>query len=133
MRASRSSLFWYHRPMPKQPEGKIVAKIKDLVVEAGGRPIKIVGSDEGFQEVGIPDLLICYKGQFIGAEVKQPGGKLRPAQRVLLREIYEAGGVAAVLETVEQARILLSFCKDRRNTEVPTCFNRGILSARFTI
>lgn len=120
--------------MPKQPEGKLVAKIKTVVKRRGGRPVKIVGSDEGFQEVGIPDLLVCFKGQFIGAEVKQPGGSLRPAQRVFLHEIYDAGGVAAVLETVGQAEELLSKIEDRSKREVPMgtplCYDRGRIRGR---
>jgi hypothetical protein len=113
--------------MPRQPEGKLVAKIKDFLVDEGARPFKIVGSDEGFQEIGIPDLLVCYKGWFIGAEVKQSGGKLRPAQRVILHEIYRAGGVAAVLETVEQTERLLLTIKERRPSESPLCYDRGEL------
>jgi len=116
--------------MPRQPEGKLVVKIKDLLVKEGARPFKIVGSDEGFQEIGIPDLLVCFRGRFVGAEVKQPGGKLRPAQRVVLSEIYNAGGVAAVLETVEQATKLLSAIKDGRHFEGPMCFDRGRIHLR---
>ena len=111
--------------MSRQPEGRIVEKIKLLFQENGGRPFKIVGSDEGFQETGIPDLLVCFRGRFIGAEVKQPGADLRPTQRVILHEIYRAGGVAAVLETVEQAAELLSHLKDRRFSEGPICYDRG--------
>jgi len=100
--------------MSKQPEGKLVAKIKLVFEKEGARAFKIQASEESHQEVGVPDILICLWGQFIGAEVKQLGGKLRPLQRVVLHEIYEAGGVAAVLETVEQAEALLSHIKDRR-------------------
>lgn len=117
--------------MPRQPEGKLVAKIKHLVSVRGGRCFKIVGSEESHQEVGIPDLLICYRGVFIGAEVKQPGAKLRPAQRVVLREIYDAGGVAAVLETVEQAERLLAEFEDWGDDEVVLCFDRGKSSTTF--
>lgn len=119
--------------MPRQPEGKLVAKIKELMVKDGARPFKIHGSEEGFQEIGIPDLLVCYLGQFIGAEVKMPGEKLRPTQRVVLREIFDAGGVAAVLETVGQASVLMSYCEKRRNPEVPVCFNRGTFNNRWDI
>lgn len=113
--------------MPKQPEGKLVKKIKELVVEHGGRPFKIHGSDEGFQEVGIPDLLWCVRGRFVGAEVKQPGAQLRPAQRRILHEIYEAGGVAAVIETVGQAAVLLAYLEKEGDSEVhrPLCYDRG--------
>lgn len=115
--------------MPRQPEGKLVAKIKDEVKKRGGRSFKIHGDDEGFQEIGIPDLLICYKGRFVGAEVKQPGGKLRPTQRVILHEIYNAGGVAAVLETVGQVAVLLSILDKEAVHERAKglCFDRGTI------
>jgi len=116
--------------MARQPEGRVVEKIKWLFREEGGRPFKIVGSDEGFQETGIPDLLVCWRGYFIGAEVKQPGASLRPTQRVILHEIHKAGGVAAVLETVEQAEALLSYLKDRRSSEAPICYDRGTVRRR---
>lgn len=111
--------------MARQPEGKLVVKIKELVVKAGGRPFKIHGSDEGYQEIGIPDLLVCLKGNFVGIEVKQPGAKLRPAQRVVLHEIHKAGGIAAVVETVGQAAVLLSTLSKRRPGDKGLCFDRG--------
>jgi len=116
--------------MSRQPEGKLVTKIKAVFEKEGARAFKIQASEESHQEVGVPDILICLWGQFIGAEVKQPGGKLRPLQRVVLREIYEAGGVAAVLETVEQAEALLSHIKGRRNrgqAHRSTLYYRGTL------
>lgn len=118
--------------MPRQPEGKLVKSIKELIVLHGGRPFKIQGSDESFQEVGIPDLLWVYRGRFIGSEVKQPGKKLRPTQRVVLHEIFEAGGVASVLETVGQAAILLTYLERESALAKPypaVCFDRG--SIRF--
>jgi hypothetical protein len=113
--------------MPKQPEGKLVHKIKLLVADRRGRSFKIHGDDEGFQEIGIPDLLICHRGWFIGIEAKQSSGKLRPMQRKALHEIYDAGGVAAVVETVGQAARLLSHLEDRSPTESSKglCFDRG--------
>jgi VRR-NUC domain len=113
--------------MAHQPEGKLVARIKQEVVKAGGRPFKIVGQDEGYQEVGIPDLLWCIRGRFVGAEVKQPGAKLRPAQRRILHEIFDAGGVAAVLETVGQAAALLAFLvkEGEYETRRGICYDRG--------
>jgi hypothetical protein len=116
--------------MARQPEGRLVAKIKTFVTKEGGRPFKIMGSDESFQEVGIPDLLICFQGWFVGAEVKQRGESLRPTQRVILHEIYQAGGAAAVLETVKQAELLLSYLKHRRNSEGPICYDRGVMRRR---
>ena len=92
------------------PEARLVAKIQKLLEEKGARPFKIVGSEEGFQEAGIPDLLVCYRGAFIGLEVKQPGAEnnLRPRQKHVLRQIEDAGGIAEVVSSVEQVRRLLA-------------------------
>lgn len=108
-----------------QPEAKLTRKIRAVFEREGARSFKIQASEESHQEAGIPDVLICLWGLFIGMETKQPGGKLRPLQRVVLHEIFMAGGVAAVVETVEQAESLLSYLKGRSPSEVGLLFNRG--------
>jgi hypothetical protein len=100
--------FWYHTLMPRQPEGKLVAQIKQLLAERGARAFKIQGGDDSFQEIGIPDLLVCYKGRFVGLEAKMPGGKLSTKQKVVLDEIANTGGIAAVVTTVGQVSDLLA-------------------------
>jgi hypothetical protein len=126
--------------MPRQPEGKLQKKVQDLIREAGGTCFKIHGSDDSYQSVGIPDLLCCVHGRFVGIETKLPGEKLRPMQRVALHEIFRAGGVAAVVETVGQGVRLLSYLEDRRDGEksVPNkhggvCFDRGAIVYRFEL
>lgn len=118
--------------MPRQPEGKLVARIKDLIADHEGRCFKIHGNDDGFQEIGIPDLLVCLAGRFVGIEVKQPGEGLRPRQRKVLNEIFAAGGVAAVCETVGQVAILLSLIEKESDIESSTglLFDRGRIDRR---
>lgn len=113
--------------MPKQPEGKLVTRIKDLIADREGRSFKIHGNDDGFQEIGIPDLLVCLAGRFVGIEVKQPGEPLRPRQRKVLNEIFAAGGVAAVCETVGQVAVLLQLLEKESDSEKSRglCFDRG--------
>jgi hypothetical protein len=115
--------------VPRQPEGKLVAKIKQQIKAANGKPFKIQASEDSHQEVGIPDLLCCVAGRFVGIEVKQPGEQLRPAQRVRLREIYDAGGFAAVVETVGQVAVLLLILEKESDFEKSrsACFDRGHL------
>ena len=108
-----------------QQEAKLTKKIRVVFERVGARVFKIQASEESHQEVGIPDTLFCLWGQFVGMEVKQPGGKLRPLQRVVLHEIFMAGGVAAVVETVEQAELLLSYLKGRSADEGGLLFYRG--------
>lgn len=60
------------------------------------------------QEQGLPDLVNCFMGRFVGLEVKQPGEEPSPKQRQILGEIEAAGGVAAVVTTVEEVAELLA-------------------------
>src|SRR4249920_135428 len=90
-----------------QPEGRIVKKIQARIAERGGRCFKIWGSDGSRQEVGIPDLLVCFYGVFLGLEVKQPGEKASPIQRQVLKTIEAAGGVARVVCSVEEVDEIL--------------------------
>jgi hypothetical protein len=98
--------------MSRQPEGRLVKHIQKLVSEKGGRSFKIHGGGKGeeavFQEVGIPDLLVCYRGRFLGWEVKQPGEEPSRIQQYVLDEIEAAGGYPSVVTTVEEAAHLLT-------------------------
>ena len=75
--------------------------------------------------MGIPDLLCCIYGRFVGIEVKQLGEELRPLQRLTLNEIYAAGGIAAVCETVEQVVGLLDILEKEYSHQRPICYDRG--------
>jgi hypothetical protein len=90
------------------PEARLVKRIQAYITSKGGRSFKIVGNEEGRQEVGIPDLLVCYRGFFVGLEVKQPGAEhtVRPRQKRVLKQIEEAGGVAEVVSSVEDVRLI---------------------------
>ena len=121
--------------MAKQPESKLVKRLQKLIKDEGGCFFKIHGGDNPFQAVGIPDLLCCIYGQFVGIEVKMPGEKLRPMQRVALGEIYRAGGIAAVVETVEQGKNLLSYLVERGEIVedlLPMCYDRGVCVSFWT-
>lgn len=97
-----------------QPERRIVQRIQAYLEGRGARPFKIFGEEGSYQEAGIPDLLVCYRGVFIGVEVKQPGGEASPLQKRVLRSIESAGGIAAVVESVEQVEHLLSKVDKKR-------------------
>jgi hypothetical protein len=112
-----------------QPEHRLHKKLQAQIKGAGGCIFKIHGGDNPFQAVGIPDLLCCIQGRFVGIEVKMPGGSLRPAQVAALNEIYRAGGIAAVVETVEQGRKLLSVITGGGlRADLPVLFDRGFVS-----
>lgn len=50
-----------------------------------------------FTKSGIPDILACVNGYFVGVEVKAQNGKPSELQLYNVRKIREAGGFAVVL------------------------------------
>lgn len=61
-----------------------------------------------YSPAGIPDIIACVDGRFVGLEVKQPGGKLTLIQEATLRKITEAGGTAHMVTCVEDVSRIVS-------------------------
>jgi VRR-NUC domain len=83
-----------------QPESNLVRKIRAYLEGRNAWVFKVHGGDNPFQEVGVPDLVCCWRGLFIGLEVKLPGEKASPKQRHVMKAIREAGGMAEVVTSV---------------------------------
>ena len=73
--------------------------------EQGAAVYNIAGGP--LQSRATPDLLVCYKGHFVGLECKQPGAKCTKLQVRELDRIDEAGGVAAVVHSKDECAQLL--------------------------
>lgn len=71
-------------------------KIKMFLKDSGCWFIKYWGGGE-FTKSGIPDILCCCCGKFIGLEVKAPRGKATDLQKYNLKKIHRAGGIAVLL------------------------------------
>lgn len=71
-------------------------RVKKFLKDEGCYFIKYWGGGE-FTKSGIPDILCCCKGRFVGCEVKAPTGEPKPLQIHNLRKIHEAGGIAVLL------------------------------------
>jgi VRR-NUC domain len=56
---------------------------------------------------GVPDLVILHSGRIMGLEVKSPGGTLSREQKEFRVEWERAGGIYAVVRSVEEGRALL--------------------------
>ena len=56
---------------------------------------------------GVPDIICCYKGRFIGMECKLPGGKLTELQKRAITRINRAGGIARRVECVADAMSII--------------------------
>lgn len=59
--------------------------------------------------VGLPDLIMCYRGQFIGMEIKVPDPSSQPSKIQVrrIKEIREANGRAFVVRSVASAMRIL--------------------------
>lgn len=71
-------------------------KIKNYIKEHGGYVIKYWGGGI-YTESGVPDLLVCYKGKFLGLEVKGDGGRPSELQKYNIKKIQDAGGIGMIV------------------------------------
>lgn len=71
-------------------------KVKKFLEEQGCWFLKYWGG-AAYTKAGIPDLLVCCNGWFLGVELKAPNGKPSPLQIHNLKKIDEADGFAILL------------------------------------
>ena len=82
------------------------------IVTAIKRYLASLGSDVFFWKEhgsvygtnGVPDIICCYKGRFLGLECKLPGGRLTKIQKRTIEKINRAGGFACRVESVEDVK-----------------------------
>lgn len=77
------------------PEGKVKKKIKNILEELG--MYYFMPPANGYGRAGIPDFIICSKGQFIAIESKAQNNKPTALQERELQRITNAGGLALVV------------------------------------
>jgi hypothetical protein len=71
-------------------------RVKKFLKDEGCWFIKYWGGGE-FTKAGVPDLLVCCKGRFMGIEVKSADGRPSELQIYNLRKIDSADGLAILL------------------------------------
>jgi len=88
-------------------EKKVENQIKRYLDSLGAYHVKIHGS--AYMPAGTPDILACIDGTFVGIEVKKPkGGVVSALQKLKIKQIRNAGGVALVATSVEEVERELS-------------------------
>ena len=83
-------------------ESKMKAEVKAFLTSKGACVIPIAQSSYSMN--GAPDIVVCYKGRFIAVEGKTYKGQQSGWQREMQEKITKAGGVYAVIRSVEAAR-----------------------------
>lgn len=89
--------------MTKQRESKLSQKIIRELRKHKVFCFKVHGS--AHMPAGLPDIICCVDGLFVGLEVKHPEteNNLSPRQRLIQNDIRKAKGTAEVVTDVEEA------------------------------
>lgn len=88
--------------MSNKLEKHIENQIKRYLDRLGVWYMKVHGSM--YQRAGVPDIIACVDGVFVGIEVKRPGGIVSPLQQLNIDKINRSGGYAFVAYSVEDVQ-----------------------------
>ena len=101
------------------PERDVVAAIKAYLTSLGKDVFFWKEHGGSFGTSGIPDIICCYTGQFIGMECKLPTGHLTKLQKRTLQKINDARGYAYRVNCVEDAKKIIEMVDaDLRETSI---------------
>jgi len=89
------------------PEKKVKDKVKKLLAEHGA--YYFMPATGGYGKSGVPDLVACIKGRFIGIECKANGGKPTALQEKNLMDIINVGGISILVDEtgISSLKVLL--------------------------
>ncbi len=81
--------------MVHTPERKVKDKVTRILKDAG--VYYFFAATHGYGRAGIPDLVCCVDGFFLGIECKAGNGKVTPLQQNEMAAINRAGGCTLVV------------------------------------
>ncbi|HEY7822957.1 MAG TPA: VRR-NUC domain-containing protein [Acidimicrobiia bacterium] len=81
--------------MAATPEKKVKQRAVQVLKDRGAYYFYPVTG--GFGASGVPDIIACYKGRFIGIECKAGKNKPTELQKRNLNAIADSGGIALVI------------------------------------
>lgn len=76
-------------------------------VPSKGKAVAGISKAMGMK-AGVPDIVLCANGKFIGLEVKKEGEYLRPTQRHIHQRIKDAGGKVYTVRSIEDVEEVLA-------------------------
>ena len=89
-------------------ERDVVASIKKYLASLGSGVFFWKEHGGPYGTSGVPDIICCYKGRFLGLEVKLPSGKLTELQKRAIEKINRAGGFACRVESVDDVKAVIA-------------------------
>ena len=91
-------------------------KIKEHLKKNGHFHFKFFAN--ALTKTGVPDIIACINGRFVGIEVKNPNGKgvVSPLQKLTCDEINKQGGKAIIVDNFDKyLKFYEEVIKDVRN------------------
>jgi hypothetical protein len=79
------------------PESKVKAKVKAILAKHKGI-YTFMPATGGYGKSGVPDIVACLGGKFVGIECKAIGGTATALQMKNLTSIVEAGGYSFIVD-----------------------------------
>ena len=77
------------------PEAKVKKKVVDVIKKNGA--YYFFPATGGYGRSGVPDIVCCYRGQFVGIECKAGNNKPTPLQEAEMAKIRQAQGHTLVV------------------------------------
>lgn len=81
--------------MANTPESKVKARCVDIIKKYGAW--YFFPAQNGYGRAGIPDIVVCFKGKFLGVECKAGFNKPTALQEREMAAIERSGGSAFVV------------------------------------
>lgn len=85
------------------PEGKVKNLVKKMLERYN--VYFFMPATHGYGRSGVPDIICCFKGRFVGIECKAGKGKTTALQERELRLIRESGGTTFVVNEDNQQEL----------------------------
>lgn len=86
-------------------ETKLQKSIQKYLQSKGCYEFKVHGS--AYMRAGIPDIICCYNGKFIGIECKVGKNKQSKAQEKHMNEIIESGGIHILAYSLDDVKAII--------------------------
>lgn len=87
------------------PEGKLKKEARDYIDSQKGT-WRYSPVSTGYGKHGVPDDIVCFGGLFFSVEYKSKGKHPTALQCVQLTDIYNAGGIAGCVWSIEDVKNL---------------------------
>lgn len=96
MRSRWSSTWKPNFRYSMTPEAKVKKKVKDILAKHG--VYYFMPATHGYGSSGVPDIVACMQGRFVGIECKANGGRATALQMKNLMQITDNKGISLLVD-----------------------------------